>query len=307
MNLTALQNGLSQENTAENRNLVYHLRSFPQFDAKPYLQKWFREAQVIDEIGVCERYVTGLISSVEWLCLTHDARVIWDLAEQYGEYERHEVIQFLIQHLDFTERSFSSQKLSTSIVCRGEKATNIIAKLNGWLHSEYENRPFIAALWPRLRANPSLAFQSECPVRYESLPKDKTHGKISAFFRTYGQVLHEDRELGYSIRRTEKGDETVLALQVPGWGHWRIMRLTLSDKLQLDFGDVHASHLFHLFSSRGALVAYHDQVVFNANDLENKYAAKALRKLKKKEVRNNSATQNLDKSKDILNRQASLD
>ncbi len=128
-NLAVLRGVLDWENTAENRILVDCLRSFPQFDAKPYLQKWFRESRVVDEIDVCQRYVAGLISGSEKLGFEMEVRVIWDMAEQYGEYERQEVIQFLIQHLDFTERWFSSPKLSQTIVCRGRRATGIIASV----------------------------------------------------------------------------------------------------------------------------------------------------------------------------------
>ena len=70
------------------------------------------------------------------------------MAEKYGAYERQELIQFLIQHLDFTEHSFSSQRLSQGIICRGRRATGIIAKLNGWMPVEYEQSPFISSLIP---------------------------------------------------------------------------------------------------------------------------------------------------------------
>ncbi|QIF03153.1 hypothetical protein [Roseimicrobium sp. ORNL1] len=283
-NLIALQEGLGWENTAENRNVAHYLRTFPQFDAKPYLQKWFREAQVVDEVGICERYAAGLISAEEHFRLTHDAYVIWRLAEWYGEYERQEVIHFLVEHLHFTESWFTSQKISQTIVCRGRRATEIVARLNGWMPIEYEQYAFVTSLWETLRANPSLAFQAECPVRYESLPKNKTHRLIVEQFRIYGRLLHEDTELGYSLRQTETGDDTILALQVPGWGHWRMMRLSSSDKLLVESGEVPVAHLFHRYSSRGALVAYQNQVILNANDLENKFAAKAIRKLKKREA-----------------------
>jgi len=283
-NLAVLRGGFDWENTAENRSLVYCLRSFPQFDAKPYLQKWFREAQVVDEIDVCQRYLAGEISGAEKLGFEMEARVIWDMAEQYGEYERQEVIQFLVQHLDFAESWFSSPTLSQTIFCRGRRATEIIAKLNGWMPVEYEQIPFIASLWDTLKANPSLAFQAECPIDYESLPKNKKHLQIAQLFRAYDRVLHEDGELGYSLRQTEKGDDVIIALQVPGWRHWRMMYLSATDKLLLQSGEVPPSHLFHRYSSRGALVAFPNQVIFNANDLENKFAAKAIRKLKKREM-----------------------
>ena len=282
-NFQVLREGLGWENTAENRLLVDNLRSFPQLDAKPYYQKWFRESRVVDEIDVGQRYVAGLISEFEHFQLTMDADVIWDLAEKYGQHERQEVIQFLIQHLDFAERWFSSQKMSRTIVCRGRRATEIIAKLNGWMPVEYEHSPFIASLWDTLRANPSLAFQAECPVNYESLPKNKTQLQIAQLLRMYDRVLHEDSELGYSLRQTEKGDDTIITLQVPGWRHWRMMRLSQSDKQLLEAGELPAEHIFHRYSSRGALVAYPSQVVFNANSIENKFAAKALRKLQKRE------------------------
>lgn len=281
--LEVLRGGLDWENTAENRALVDCLRSFPQFDAKPYLQNWFRESLVVDEVDICQRYVAGLISASEKLGLEMEARVIWDMAEQYGEYERQEVIHFLVQHLDFTERWFSSPKLSQTIVCRGRRATEIIAKLNSWMPAEYEQSPFIASLWDTLRANPSLAFQAECPVNYASLPKDKTHRQVAELLHAYSQVLHEDAGLGYSLRQKECRDDTIIALQVPGWRHWRMMRLSLSDKQLLDSGELPAEHIFHRYSSRGALVAYPSQVVFNANYIENKFAAKALRKLTKRE------------------------
>jgi hypothetical protein len=281
--LCELQRGLEIENTAENRYVLRHLLSFPQFNAKPYLQKWFREARVIDEIDVCQRYVAGLISGAEKLGFEMEARVIWDLAEQYGAYERQEVIQFLVQHLDFTECSFSTQRLSQGIICRGERATQIIAKLNGWMPVEHEQGPFISSLWQVLREDPSLAFQSESPVRHESLPKNKTHQQVAELFNAYSQVLHEDAELGYSIRQKGGGNDTIIALRVSWSGQWRMMRLSLSDKQQLDSGELPAEHIFHRYSSRGALVAYPSQVVFNASYLENKFAAKALRKLTKRE------------------------
>ena len=263
--------------------LVDNLRSFPQFDAKPYFQKWFRESQVIDEISVCERYAAGLITGVEDLQASIEARVIWDLAEKYGQHERREVLEFLIPHLEFAERWFSSQKRSKTIICRGERATQIIAKLNGWMPVEYEQGPFIASLWQALRADPSLAFQAECPVGLESLPKNKTHRQVTELFQTYGRVFHEDTELGYSIREKDGDNDTIIALQVPGWGYWRMMRLSLSDRQLLDSGELPTEHIFHRYSSRGALVAYSSQVVFNANYIENKFAAKALRKLQKRE------------------------
>jgi hypothetical protein len=228
-NLEVLREGLGWEDTGENRMLVDCLRSFPQFDAKPYLQKWFRESRAVDEIDFCQRYVAGLISGSEKLGFEMEARVIWDMAEKFGTYERQEVIQFLVQHLDFTERSFSSQRLSQGIICQGRRATEIIAKLNGWMPDEYEQSPFIASLWNTLRANPSLAFQAECPVNHESLPKNKKHRQIAQLFRTYDRVLHEDLELGYSQRQKEKGDNAIIALQVPGWRHWRMMCLRKYD------------------------------------------------------------------------------
>ena len=194
------------------------------------------------------------------------------------------MLEFLIQHLDFVERSFSTQRLSQGILCRGEKATQIIAKLNGWMPVEHEQAPFIASLWQVLRADPSLAFQAECPVRHESLPKNKTHRQMAELLQTYGRVLYEDAELGYSLRQNEMGDDTNIALRVPGRGHWRMMRLSLSDKQLLDSGELPAEYIFHRYSSRGALVAYPSQVVFNADYLENKFAAKAIRKLKKRET-----------------------
>jgi hypothetical protein len=297
-NLAVLLRGLDWENTAENRMLVDCLRSFPQFDAKPYLQKWFRESRVVDEIDICQRYVAGLISGSEKLGSEMEVRVIWDMAEQYGEYERQEAMQFLIQHLDFTERWFSSPKLSQTILCRGRRATEIIAKLNGWMPGEYEQSQFISSLWDTLRGNPSLALQAECPVNYESLPKNKTHLQIAQLFRTYDRVLHKDSELGYSLRQTEKGNDTIIALQVPGWRHWRMMRLSQSDKQLFDAGELPAEHIFHRYSSRGALVAYPSQVVFNADYLENKFAAKALRKLTKREKAMTAKRENLLSSED---------
>jgi hypothetical protein len=149
---------------------------------------------------------------------------------------------------------------------------------------EYEQSQFISSLWDTLRGNPSLALQAECPVNYESLPKNKKHLQIAQLFRKYDRVLHEDNELGYSLRQTEKGDDTIIVLQVPGWRHWRMMCLSASDKLLTESGEMPVSHLFHRYSSCGALVAFQNQVIFNASDVENKFAAKAIRKLKKREM-----------------------
>jgi hypothetical protein len=156
----------------------------------------------------------------------------------------------------------------------------------------------ISSLWDTLRGNPSLALQAECPVNYESLPKNKTHLQIAQLFRTYDRVLHKDSELGYSLRQTEKGNDTIIALQVPGWRHWRMMRLSQSDKQLFDAGELPAEHIFHRYSSRGALVAYPSQVVFNADYLENKFAAKALRKLTKREKAMTAKRENLLSSED---------
>jgi hypothetical protein len=266
-NLSVLRGGLGWENTGENRMLVTCLRSFPQFDAKPYLQKWFRESRVVDEIDVCQRHVDGSISDIEKLRLELESRVIWDMAEQYGQFERLEVIQFLVQHLEFTERWFSSPKLSQTITCRGRRATVIIATLNRWMPAEYEQTPFIDSLWDTLRANPSLAFRAECPVTCESLPENKTHRKITQLLRTYNRVLHEDGDLGFSLRQADSLDDTIISLQVPGWHHSRIVSLSAADKKSLASGEMPASHLFHLYSSHGALVAFPHQVIFNGDEL----------------------------------------
>lgn len=195
-----------------------------------------------------------------------------------------EVIQFLVQHLEFTERWFSSPKLSQTITCRGRRATVIIATLNSWMPVEYQQTPFIDSLWDTLRANPSFAFRAECPVSCESLPENKIHRKITQLLRTYNRVLHEDGDLGFSLRQADSLDDTIISLQVPGWRHSRIMSLSAADKKSLASGEMPASHLFHRYSSHGALVAFPHEVILNGDELENKFAAKAIRKLKKREM-----------------------
>lgn len=283
-NLLALQSGLEREDTDENRSILHHLLSFPGFDAELYLRKWFREARVVDETEACERYIAGEISGSEHFGLTDGARVIWELAEWYGQHQRTEVIQFLVKHLDFTQTSFSSPTLSQTIVCRGERATTIIAKLNGWLLPEYQQTSFIKALWDTLRADPSLAFKHECPISYELLPKAKAHEDVEKLLRVYDTIIQDAPELGYSLRHGKNGEEAVLVLQVPERRDWRIIRLPLEEKQLLDSGAIPVEHLFHRYSSRGALVAYPDRVILNTDYLENKIAAKALRKLKKQQM-----------------------
>jgi hypothetical protein len=291
-NYAALLALANEENTGRNRALVKILGKFPQFDAEPYWRKWFREGEVVDEIGICGRYAVGEISDAECSSLTMHAHVIWDVAEQYGRYAKEEVFNFLIRHLDFDQRSFSSQTFSKTVVCRGQRSTHIIASLNGWLPERHEmtkesaarGNTFLNELWQTLRADPSAAFRSECPVRFVFPSKHKIHKQIDQLLQKHEAVLEEDSTLGYSLRRATESEDTILALHEPISGHWRIIRLSDEDRSVYHAGKVSARELFFRYSSRGALVAFHSQVLLNANDLENKYAAKALRKLKKREA-----------------------
>lgn len=293
-NLPALSRILETPEGKCNVPVMHSLLDFPGFDAKPWLQKWFRSAEVVDEIGICERYVSGSISMLEEGLLSQHARLIWQLAEWYGKYERKEVIGFLIQHLDFDQTWFSSQKMSKTIVCRGRVATEIIAKLNGWWPTDLDMTKeagermnlFTSSLWTALRADPSLAFQTECPARYIYPPKHKIHKQIDRLLDSHAKVLEEDPDLDYSLRQANNGDNIILAIKVPGWGsHWRIVRLTESDRQRLETRETSARHLFFRYSSRGALVAFHDQILVNAEELENKFAKAAIRKRLKIEAR----------------------
>ncbi|MCW1915603.1 hypothetical protein OJ996_18605 [Luteolibacter sp. GHJ8] len=270
------------------------LMNFPAFDAKPTLQTWFRNAEVIDEIDICERRVAGSISDLEEMLLSSRASQIWQLAEWYGVHERQEVIEFLVQHLDFDQISFSSPGFSRTIVCRGRTATHIIAKLNGWQPVDYDqtkeggerSKIFYDSLWRALREDPRLAFQAECPVKYSYPAKHKIHRQIDSLLDLHGRVLEEDSELGYWLRKANEGEDLILAMHVTRWSrHWRMVRLSDSDRHDLASGATSARHLFFRYSSRGALVAFRDQILVNAQELENKFAKSAIRKLLKIEAR----------------------
>jgi hypothetical protein len=64
--------------------------------------------------------------------------------------------------------------------------------------------------------------------------------------------------------------------------YWRFVKPTPSEADAVQTGVITAHDLFFRYSSRGALVAFADQVVLNANDLENKWAKSLLRKAARK-------------------------
>ena len=292
--LTALVGLLGSPDDDWNLWSIYQFLDFPGFDPKPWLQSRFRRSEVIDEIADCERYVAGEISHHEQHERCSQARQIWFLAELYGAYEKREVIEFLVKHLDFDQRSFSSQKFSTSIVCRGRVATEVISRLNDWRPRDYDRTKdglqrslsFTESLWDALRTDPSLAFQADCPVPFVYPSKHKTHKEINRLMKLYGKVVEEDTDLKYWLRQETEGEDLLLAFHFSlSGGHWRLVRLSDADRLQLENGETSIRHLYFRYSSRGALVAFHDQILVNASDLENRYAKSAIRKLLKKEAK----------------------
>jgi len=68
----------------------------------------------------------------------------------------------------------------------------------------------------------------------------------------------------------------------PPEGRTRTCRTTSSEEDAVRAGEVSARDLFFRYSSKGALVSFADQVLLNANDLENKWAKRHLNKSARK-------------------------
>lgn len=286
-NYRELSKLISTESTLENRRVAWALRGFPEFDGKAIYRKWFRESEVVDQVALCEAWLRGEISAVERMQGDDNARVIWDCAEQYAEFAKDEVFEFLVQHLDFDQTWFISERFSQTIVCRGRVATTIIARVNGWWVDDHEDTKesaqrqgaFIASLWGALRANPDLAWADSCPVDYKYPSKHKVHKSVQAYLSAYDQVLEADPDLGFSLRESHSEPGLFLVIEKP---YWRFVKPTPSEADAVQTGVITAHDLFFRYSSRGALVAFADQVVLNANDLENKWAKSLLRKAARK-------------------------
>lgn len=289
-NYSELSKLIGTENTWENRLVAWALRGFPEFDGEAIYRKWFRESEVVDQVALCEAWLRGEISPVERMQRDNEARVIWDCAEQYAEFAKDEVFEFLVQHLDFDQRWFSSERLSQTIVCRGRVATEIIARVNGWWVDDHEatsesaqrQKAFIAGLWDALSANPDLARSDSCPVDYKYPSKHKVHKSVEAYLSVYDQVLEADFDHGFSLRESHSEPGLLLVIEKP---YWRLVKPTPSEANAVRSGETTAHDLFFRYSSRGALVAFADQVLLNANDLEDKWAKRHLRKAARKEQR----------------------
>lgn len=286
-NYEALMSLLGSENTWENRAIAHAIRGFPEFDGEAIYGGWFRASKVIDQVALCEALLKGEISAVEHMQRDDEARVIWDCAEHYAEFAKDEVLSFLVQHLHFDQTSFSSERRSQTIVCRGRVATCIIARVNGWWVEDYDatkesaerHNAFVARLWQALRSDPSLSYADSCPVDYSYLFKHKIHKSVEDSLSIYDQVLEADSNHGFSLRESQMKPGLLLAIQRP---YWRLVTPTASEAVAFRSGAVTAQDLFFRYSSRGALVAFSDQVVLNANDLENKWAKSLLRKAARK-------------------------
>lgn len=282
-NYSELSKLIGTENTRENRLVAWALSGFPGFDGEAIYRKWFRESEVVDQVALCEAWLRGEISPVERMQRDNEARVIWDCAEHYAEFAKDEVFRFLVQHLDFDQRWFSSERLSQTIVCRGRAATEIIARVNGWWVDDHEatkesgqrQNTFITGLWDALRANPSFAWSNSCPVEYRYPSKHKVHKSVEAYLSVYDQVLKADLDHGFSLRGSHSEPGILLVIEKP---YWRFVKPTPSEADAVHNGVITAHDLFFRYSSRGALVAFADQVALNANDLENKWTKSLLRK-----------------------------
>jgi len=287
-NYSELSKLIGTENTWENRLVAWALSGFPGFDGAAIYHKWFRESEVVDQVALCESRLRGEISPVEQMQRDSEARVIWDCAEQYAEFAKHEVFGFLVQHLNFDQRWFSSERHSQTIVCRGRVATEIIARVNGWWVDDHEatkesaqrQNAYIAGLWDALRANPDLVWADSSPVDYKYPSKHKVHKSVDAYLSVYDQVLKADSDHGFSLREAASEPGLLLAIERP---HWRFVKPTSGEADAVRAGELTAHDLFFRYSSRGALVAFADQVLLNANDLENKWAKRHLRKAARKE------------------------
>lgn len=282
-NYEALFKWLGPENTWVNRAIAEAIRRFPEFDGESIYGKWFRGSEVIDQVALCEALLNGEISAVAHMQRDDEARVIWDCAERYAEFARDEVFSFLVQHLNFDQTWFRSERRSQTIVCRGRVATRIIAGVNGWWIDDHEatkesaerQTTFIARLWEALQANPDLARADTCPVDYQYFPKHKIHKSVEGLLSTYDRVIESDPDHGFSLRESQLEPGLLLAIQRP---HWRLVKPASSEADALRSGAVTAHDLFFRYSSKGALVAFADQVLINANDLQNKWAKSLLRK-----------------------------
>jgi hypothetical protein len=216
-----------------------------------------------------------------------EAQFIWEFAEHYAEFARHEVFDFLVQHLNFDQTCFTSERLSQTIVCRGRVATCIIARVNGWWIDDHEatkesaerHNAFVAGLWQALRSNPNCAYADSCPVDYMYPSKHKIHHLVEGYLSTYDQVLEADPNYGFSLRESQTKPGLLLAIQKP---YWRFVMPARDETDAFHSGEVTAHDLFFRYSSKGALVAFADQVVLNANDLENKWAKSLLKKATRK-------------------------
>lgn len=287
-NYSELSKLIGTENTGENRLVAWALRGFPGFDGEAIYRKWFRESEVVDQVALCEAWLRGEISPVERMQRDNEARVIWDCAEQYAKFAKDEVFRFLVEHLDFDQRWFSSERLSQTIVCRGRVATEIIARVNGWWVDDHEatkesaerQNAFIAGLWDALRANPDLAWADSCPVDYKYPSKHKVHKSVEAYLSIYDQVLRADPDHGFSLRESHSEPGLLLVIEKP---YWRLVKPTASEAEAVRSGETKAHDLFFRYSSRGALVAFAGQILLNANDLEDKWAKRYLKKAARKE------------------------
>ena len=286
-NYSELSTLIGTESTLENRRVAWALRGFPEFDGEAIYRKWFRESEVVDQVALCEAWLRGEISAVERMQGDDEARVIWDCAEQYAEFAKDEVFKFLVEHLDFDQTWFISEGFSQTIVCRGRVATTIIARVTGWWVYDHEDTKesaqrrgaFIASLWGALRANPDLAWSDSCPVDYKYPSKHKVHKSVEAYLSVYDQVLKADLDHGFSLRESHSEPGLLLGNEKP---YWRFVKPTPSEADAVQTGVITEHVLFFRYSSRGALVAFADQVVLNANDLENMWAKSLLRKSARK-------------------------
>lgn len=286
-NYRELSNLFGTENTWENRLIAWALRGWPEFDGESIYRKWFRESEVVDQVALCESLLRGEISPVEQMQRDSEATIIWDCAEQYAVFAKDEVFSFLVRHLDFDQRWFNSERRSQTIVCRGRVATCIIARVNGWWVDDHEAtnesaerlNAFITGLWEALRSNPELAKADSCPVDYKYPSKHKVHKSVEACLYAYDQVLTADPDHGFSLRKSHSEPGLLLVMEKP---YWRFVKPTPSEADEVHTGVITAHDLFFRYSSRGALVAFADQLVLNANDLENKWAKSLLRKAARK-------------------------
>ncbi|QJE97956.1 hypothetical protein [Luteolibacter luteus] len=291
-NLPALRRLLDDPARQRVPSYVQVLANYPGDEARPLLQSWFRECEGIDQHGIAARLQAGEFSDDEKHELFDKTWLTCRVAEMYGALEKREVIDFLVKHLDIGLRLPGEPGLGMNLLLDGERATSLIARLNGWdledrdhdltKEGSERSRQFIGSLWSAFRADPALAYQAECPVKPVYPAKHKLHKLVDRLLAEHGKLIEEDAELGYWLRQETEGDGMILAMHIRrGGSHWRIVRLSDGDREEWKSGKVPARHLFFRYSHEGALVAYHAQVLVNASDLENRYAKAAVRKLEK--------------------------